>query len=154
MKKRNFLIWPAVALGVGGISYLLSRKGMEQTYPLLEKSVLTPPDWLFPIVWSILYILMGVGFALVLAKQRPGIQDAEPIWILQLGANFLWSLLFFRWGMYGTALVCLIALWLLIVIMIVVFGRTSRLAAWLQVPYLLRVSFAGYLNYVVWQLNP
>lgn len=154
MKKHSFILWPLVALGTGGISYLLSQKGMQSVYPMLQKSPLTPPGWVFPLVWSILYLLMGVGFALVLSKQGPNVQDAEPVWMLQLGANFLWSPLFFRWSMYGTALVCLAALWMLIVAMIIIFKQSSKAAALLQLPYLLWVSFAGYLNFIVWKLNP
>ena len=72
---------------------------------------------------------------------------------MQLAANFLWSPLFFRWQLFGWALLCLIVLWLLVLSMILTFAQTSRTAALLQLPYLLWVTFAGYLNYVVWQLN-
>ena len=154
MKKRAFyLLFPLVALAMGGASWLLSRKGMEASYNTLLKSSLTPPDFVFPLVWCVLYILMGIGLAMVHSKQKPGTQGAGSVWFLQLAANFLWSPLFFRWQMFGSALLCLIVLWLLVLSMILVFDQTSRTAALLQLPYLLWVTFAGYLNYVVWQLN-
>ena len=154
MKKRsNYLLFPVAALAAGGVSWLLSRKGMEAGYQALNKSPLTPPDFVFPLVWCVLYILMGVGLAIVLSKQKPDTQGAGSVWLFQLAANFLWSPLFFRWQMFGSALLCLIVLWLLVLSMILVFAKTSRTAALLQLPYLLWVAFAGYLNYVVWQLN-
>ena len=153
MKHKGYWLWPALALAVGGLSWLFSRKGMEETYPLLEKSALSPPGFVFPIVWTVLYILMGIGFAMVLNAKKPGSKAAGPIWFVQLGLNFLWSLLFFRWSLYGWALVCLILLWLAIAAMIGRFRAFSKTAAALQIPYLLWVTFAGWLNYVVWQLN-
>ena len=73
---------------------------------------------------------------------------------MQLALNFSWSLLFFGTGAYFEALVCLSLLWLVLLLMILAFHSVRPLAAWLQVPYFLWVSFAGYLNLVVWQLNP
>lgn len=153
MLKQSRLLWSAIGLAVGGLSLLLSRSGMETTYPLLEKSALTPPDFVFPLVWSILYVLMGVGLAAVLRTEKPGLAKAGRIWAVQLGLNFLWSPLFFRWGLYGWALVCLVLLWLSIGAMIRIFASFSRKAAALQLPYLVWVGFAGWLNYVVWRLN-
>ena len=151
--KINYWLFPFAALAVGGVSWLLSRKGIENGYQSLLKSPLTPPDFVFPLVWCILYVLMGIGLAMVLNKQKPGTQGAGSVWLMQLAANFLWSPLFFRWQLFGWALLCLIVLWLLVLSMILTFAQTSRTAALLQLPYLLWVTFAGYLNYVVWQLN-
>jgi len=155
MKKRfSYLFWPILALAGGGLSWLFSRKGLAEAYPLLQKSALTPPDWVFPLVWSILYILMGLGLAMVLQRNSPDTQGVGAVWFLQLAANLLWSPLFFRWQLFLAALIDLAVLWLLILAMTALFARISKTAALLQIPYLLWVGFAGYLNYVVWQLNP
>lgn len=153
MKKWNFLLFPLLALAVGWLSASLSRAGREAVYPLLNQPPLTPPDWVFPVAWTVLYVLMGVGLALVVNRGGPGVERAAALWALQLAVNFVWSLLFFGKGAHLAALVCLVVLWLLILGMIRAFSRVSPAAAWLQVPYLLWVTFAGYLNYGVWALN-
>ena len=154
MKKLAFLLFPLLALAVGGLSASLSRAGLEGVYPLLIKSPLTPPDAVFPIVWNVLYVLMGLGLALVVRKGRPGTSRAVAAWSLQLALNFCWSLLFFGAGQYLAALLCLAFLWFTIAVMMLTFHSVSHAAAWMQLPYLLWVSFAGYLNYAVWVLNP
>ena len=153
MKKFGFILFPALALGVGGLSAYLTREGMKQVYPTLDKPPLTPPGIVFPIVWAVLYLLMGIGLALVIRKGGRGTRGAALAWAIQLILNFGWSLLFFGRGEYLAALICLALLWLFIVVMILAFRSVSRLAAWLQVPYLLWVSFACYLNYAIWTLN-
>ena len=153
MKKWGFLVFPILALAVGGLAGYLSRTGLETVYPQLEKSPLTPPGAVFPIVWVVLYILMGVGLALVVYRGGPGVKQAAVLWALQLALNFSWSLLFFAGGHYLAALFCLVILWLAILAMTAAFAVISRPAAWLQIPYLLWVAFAGYLNGAVWLLN-
>ena len=123
-------------------------------YPLLIKSPLTAPDAVFPIVWTVLYVLMGLGMALVVRKGGPGTSRAVVAWSLQLALNFCWSLLFFGAGQFLAALLCLALMWFMIVVMMLAFHSVSRAAAWMQMPYLLWVSFAGYLNYMVWVMNP
>lgn len=154
MKKLAFLLFPLLALAVGGLSASLSRAGLEGVYPLLIKSPLTPPDAVFPIVWNVLYVLMGLGLALVVRKGGPGTSRAVAAWSLQLALNFCWSLLFFGAGQYLAALLCLAFLWFTIAVMMLTFHSVSHAAAWMQLPSLLWVSFAGYLNYAVWVLNP
>ncbi len=153
MKKLGFVLFPALSLGVGALAGYLTSTGLETVYPALEKSALTPPGWVFPIVWTVLYLLMGLGTALVVRKGGPGTGRSVFFWAAQLGLNFAWSLLFFNSANYLGALVCLAALWLMILAMTISFAAKSRLAAWLQVPYLAWVGFAGYLNAAVWLLN-
>ena len=153
MKKWGFLVFPILALAVGGLAGYLSRTGLETVYPQLEKSPLTPPGAVFPVVWVVLYILMGLGLALVIYKGGPGVKQAAGLWALQLALNFSWSLLFFGGGYYLAALFCLVVLWLAILAMTAAFAVVSRAAAWLQILYLLWVAFAGYLNGAVWLLN-
>ena len=137
MKKLALLLFPLLALAAGAFSWTLSGNGLETVYPLLALSPLTPPGAVFPVVWTILYLLMGLGLALVVRKGGPGTSIAVVIWVLQLAVNVIWSPLFFGRGDYLAALLCLGVL----------------AAAWLQIPYFLWVSFAGYLNYTVWALN-
>ena len=154
MKKLGFLLFPLLALAVGGLAGSLSRVGIETVYPMLLKSPLTPPGTVFPIVWVVLYVLMGLGMALVVRKGGPGTTRAAIAWSLQLALNFCWSLLFFGAGQFLAALLCLALMWFMIVVMMLAFHSVSRAAAWMQMPYLLWVSFAGYLNYMVWVMNP
>ena len=154
MKKLGFILFPILALATGALFGYLAAPGLESVYPFLEKSPLTPPGAVFPVVWTILYLLMGLSLALVVKRGGRGVGRAVFVWVLQLALNFSWSLLFFGSGAYLEALICLGILWVFILLMILSFHSVSPFAAWLQVPYFLWVSFAGYLNLVVWQLNP
>lgn len=153
MKKIGFLLFPALSLGAGSLAGYLTRGGLTTVYPTLEKSILTPPGWVFPLVWTALYLLMGIGMALVAAKGGPELPQATGLWAIQLALNVGWSLLFFGSGSYLAALLCLIVLWVMILAMAGVFASISPPAARLQIPYLLWVAFAGYLNAAVWVLN-
>lgn len=143
-----------LAQAVGALSAWVTREGVERFNACVQKPPLTPPSAVFPVVWTILFALMGVGAARVALsppfRQR---QRALALFLLQLGANFLWSVLFFNTGRYGLALLWLAVLWLLILAMLLAFRRVDRPAGWLQLPYLLWVAFAAYLNLGVWVLN-
>lgn len=155
MKKwKPYLIGVALALAVGGLSALLSGSGMDVYNEEAVKPALSPPMWLFPAVWSVLYVLMGVSAARVW-MQAPGAERSRGanLYIAQLVVNFFWSLLFFNARAYGFAVLWLLLLWLLVLAMILAFRKADRLAAGLQIPYLLWLSFALYLNISVWQLN-
>lgn len=153
MKKFGFILFPAISLGVGALAGFLTKDSLANVYPLLEKSSLTPPGWVFPIAWTVLYLLMGIGMALVEARSGPERSRALTLFGIQLALNFSWSLLFFNSGAYLSALLCLIVLWVMILAMAGSFASVSRPAAWLQIPYLLWVAFAGCLNAAVWVLN-
>ena len=110
--------------------------------------------FLFPIVWGILYALMGFGAAKIsLSPASKDRSTALNVFVFQLAVNFIWSLVFFNLQSYGLAFGVLLFLWVLIVVMIFAFHCVSPLAAWLQIPYLLWVTFAAYLNLGVWLLN-
>lgn len=154
MKKwTRFLVFPAVALAVGGLSAWLTHDAMA-AYEEVNKSPLTPPAVVFPIAWTVLYVLMGVGMALVWERDGPQERQALGLWIAQLAMNFGWSLIFFNAQAYGFALLWLILLWLLILAMTLTFHTVRPLAAYLQIPYLAWVAFAGYLNFAICRLNP
>ena len=154
MKKiTRFILFPAAALAVGGLSALLTKGAME-SYEAVNQPALTPPGIVFPIVWTILYLLMGISMALVWEKDGLQERQALALWIVQLAMNFCWSLIFFNAQAYGVALLWLAVLWLVILAMTAVFYTIRPLAGLLQIPYLLWVAFAGYLNFMIWQLNP
>lgn len=156
MEKKPWLTYVgfiALAEAVGGLSALLSG-GMELYQDTLVKPPLSPPGIVFPIVWSILFALMGIGAARVyLAPPSSSRSKALVVFAVQLAVNFFWSILFFRFQLYGFALVWLILLWVLILWMTELFSQVDRWAGLLQIPYLLWVAFAGYLNFGVWRLN-
>lgn len=139
---------------VGGLSALLSGGGMALYRDTLVKPPLSPPGIVFPIVWTILFALMGIGAARVyLAPPSSTRSRALLVFAVQLAFNFLWSIFFFRFQLYGFSLIWLIALWVLILWMTELFSQVDRWAGLLQIPYLLWVAFAGYLNFGVWRLN-
>ncbi len=155
--KQRWKTYAAFVLGteaVGALSAFLSRQGMELYTAAAEKPPLTPPPLAFPIAWGILYALMGIGAARVYLARPSGARNRGlKIYGLQLAFNFFWSILFFRFQMYGLAIWWLLALWFQILWMIRAFSPVDRPAAQLQIPYLLWTAFALYLNIGTWWLN-
>jgi len=149
---RPYVISVVLVLAASGIVGWITSEAMA-AYEAVSKSPLTPPSSVFPIVWTVLYILMGIGAAMVWRSDAPGRTRALKIYAVQLIVNLFWSILFFNLQMYGLAFFWLLFLLVLIVLMIVSFWRVSPTAAMLQIPYLIWVSFAGYLAYSVWVLN-
>ena len=141
---KTLIICIALPLAVGGLSALLTRGGM-QTFNTLNKPKLSPPGWPFPVVWTILYILMGIASYLVATSKKPN-GGALIAYGIQLVFNFFWSIIFFGAQRYLFAFIWLVALWVLILITIVKFNKVSPTAAYLMIPYLIWVTFAGYLN--------
>ena len=152
-KIKTYAVSLAIALITSGLSALLTNMGMD-SYRAAEKPALTPPEIVFPIVWTILFILMGISAARVwLSPDSRQKAQGLRLYCLQLAFNFTWSILFFNLQAYSFAFIWLIILWLLILLMIISFSKSDKLAAYLQIPYLLWVTFAGYLNFMVWMLN-
>lgn len=151
---KTYAFWILLGEAVGALSGWLTRDGMEFYKAEITKPVLSPPSIVFPIVWGILYALMGIGAARI-RLSRPSRERKRSLWLFlaQLAFNFFWSILFFNLRYFGLAFFWLAALWILILWMILSFRKTDPLSAWLQVPYLLWVAFAGYLNLGVWMLN-
>ncbi len=148
---KKLLACLAIPLAVGGLSALLTRNSME-TFKALNKPPLSPPGWLFPVVWTILFVLMGIASYLVLVSGKPN-RTALTVYGVQLVFNFVWSLIFFNMEQYLFAFVWLVLLWLLILITTVLFYRISKPAGYLMLPYLAWVTFAGYLNLGIYLLN-
>ena len=157
MKKQNWKIyafWILFTELVGFLAGLLTREGTELYGLTIAKPPLSPPAVVFPIVWAILYALMGIGAARIYL--RPASRERSAclrLYLIQLAFNFFWSIIFFNFQAFGFAFIWLVLLWALIVLMALSFRELDPPAAWLQVPYLLWVCFAGYLNFGVWLLN-
>ena len=143
---KAFLISLAIPLGVGALSTLLSG-GMD-SYSELVKPPLSPPGWLFPIVWTTLFLLMGWASYRVYTsgKDPEKVRRGLIFYGAQLAVNFLWSIVFFRWEALLGAFFVLLGLWVLILLTIRAFSKVDAQAADLLIPYLLWVTFAGYLN--------
>lgn len=154
INKKLLIICLVIPLAVGGIAALLTGGGMD-TFASLNQPPLSPPGWLFPVVWTILYILMGIASYLVLVSGKPqeDINRALALYGIQLAFNFLWPILFFSLSAYLFAFIWLIILWLLILATIVQFYRIEKTAGYLMIPYLVWVTFAGYLNLGIYLLN-
>lgn len=152
---KTYARWIALAEGIGIFSGLLSRGGMEQFQSNALQSPLSPPPILFPIVWTVLYALMGIGAARVaLMPDSPQRSRGLNLFVAQLIVNFFWSLIFFNTNAFGFAFAWLLLLWVLVALMILAFRKVDPIAGWLQIPYLIWLTFAAYLNYQVWMLNP
>ena len=151
---KKLLIALAIPLGVGGLSALLVGGGMAD-YQNLNQPPLSPPGWLFPVVWTILYLLMGY------ASYRIYVSDAPPkmktralrLYVAQLAVNFLWPLIFFGLQWRLPAFGVILILWVLIYRTIKRFGQIDEGAADWMLPYILWVTFAAYLNLGVYILN-
>lgn len=148
----SLIISLAISLGIGVLSGFLIRDSTS-IYQTLNLPRLAPPPWVFPIAWTILYTLMGISAYLIYESDSDCRKPALAVYAIQLAVNFVWSLIFFNLQAYLFAFIWLVFLWVLIVIMIRLFYRCSKLAAVLQVPYLFWVTFAGYLSFGVWMLN-
>lgn len=148
---KKLILCIAIPLAAGGLAGFLTRNGME-TFQSLNKPALSPPGWLFPVVWTILYILMGIASYLVLVSGKPN-RSALSVYGIQLIFNFFWSIIFFNFEAYLFSFVWLIILWVLILATMILFFRVSEPAGYLLLPYLLWVTFAGYLNLYIYLLN-
>ena len=156
MKKnwKPYLFWILLAEAVGGLSGWLTREGTKIYQQTIVQPPLSPPGWVFPVVWTILYALMGISAARIYqtapSKSR---STGLNLFIAQLVVNFFWSPVFFNLQAFGLAFFWLLLLWILVFRMIRNFRMADPLAAKLQIPYLIWLTFAAYLNLGVWYLN-
>lgn len=156
--KADYKIFiPAILLPlfVGGLSALLTGDNMN-IYEELKTPAFSPPAIIFPIVWTALYILMGISSGIIwLNREKNTIAATKGlfIYIISLAFNFLWSIVFFNMRKFLAAFVILLMLLYLILNTIQFYSKVSKKAAYLQIPYLLWVTFAGYLNIAIWFLN-
>ena len=152
---KSYIISILIALSVGGLSALATMNNMD-IYSQLIPPPLAPPAILFPIVWTVLYVLMGISAAMIYNTRTSTLAERKSAlytYSISLFFNFFWSIIFFnlRWLLF--AFFWLFVLWLLIIRTIMKYYKINPTAAYLQTPYLLWVTFAGYLNFSIWWLN-
>lgn len=150
MKWLKLVFWISLCMLAGFIGSLFSP---GEWYQSLQKPALNPPNIVFPIVWNILFVLMGIAAWRIGEKQRRIISVALVMFIMQLCFNALWSYLFFGMQRPGLAVIEMLFLWALILVTILIFYRIDKIAGFLLIPYLGWVGFALYLNYSIYFLN-
>ena len=154
-KYKTYIISVLIALGVGGLSALLTMKNMDIMGKLIQPP-LSPPSFLFPIVWTVLYTLMGISAAIIFEKREinpKAAREGLTYYAMSLVVNFVWSIIFFNLGALFIASIWLLLLIFLIVMTIVQYARVDKVAAYLQIPYLVWVLFATYLTFGIYLLN-
>ncbi len=151
-KVKVFIIAILIPLLVGFLSSFLTSDNMD-IYSRINTPPLSPPSVVFPIVWTILYVLMGISSAIIYLSGDKNKDDALKIYGFSLILNFCWSLIFFNLEAYLFAFIWLVILWISILYTILEYAKIDKTAAYLQIPYLLWVTFAGYLNLAIYLLN-
>ena len=151
---KSLVICILIPLAIGGLAALLTM-GSMQDFEALNQPPLSPPGWLFPVVWTVLYTLMGIASYIVLEtpSSPDATKDAFKMYFLQLGFNFFWSIIFFTLGAYEIAFAWLVVLLALIILTTTRFWHINRLAGILMLPYIAWVIFAGYLNLAIACMN-
>lgn len=144
----------ALPLSIGSVAGLFTAEAIPGWYETLNQPSFNPPNWLFGPVWTTLYLLMGISIFLVWRQSASKERNiAIFVFLLQLALNFCWSFIFFYFNMIGLALIEIILLWISIVIMLVLFYKIKPIAAYINIPYLLWVTFATILNASYYLLN-
>lgn len=130
----------------GGISAALTGKAME-AYGTMSKPPLSPPAWIFPVAWTILYLMMGLAsYYVMVSEEKYGKIMALVLYFVQLAMNFMWSIIFFNRGQYMVAFIWLMIMWGIVIVCSLKFYNLSRIAGFLMIPYILWLTFAAYLN--------
>lgn len=148
-----YILPTLLCLGLGALAGWLQHGSMVEWYPTLLKSSATPPNLFFPIAWGILYLLMGISAGRILTASAGNRGEVMTIWGIQLGFNFLWSILFFVARSPLLGMIDIVALDALVMLYIAHSYRIRRDAAWLFVPYLAWILYATYLNARILALN-
>ena len=143
---KKLVICIAIPLAVGVVSALLTRGAMSE-FGMLKQPPLSPPAWMFPVGWTLLYLISE--------EKAPGDgkERALTTYFYQLIVNFLWTIFFFNFGWYLFSFFWLLLLWGLVWKMIQQFRPINRLAAWMNIPYIIWLTIAAYLNFGIWWLN-
>ena len=151
---KPYIIAVLIVEAVGAISSWLTKVGVDRYIETVVKPPLTPPSFIFPIVWGILFALMGISVARIWLKpQSDDRTKSLIIFAVQLAVNVIWTLVFFNLQTFGIAFIIILLLLALILLMILSFGKLDKLAAKLQIPYFVWVLFAAYLNISIFLLN-
>lgn len=151
-KLKTYALSIAIPLAVGALAAIITRNSMSY-YAGLSQPTFAPPGWVFPVAWTVLYVLMGVSAGMIYLSDDDCRRDALRIYALQLLLNFGWPILFFSFQQPLIAFVWLVVLIAVIVVMIALFFAMHPKAAYLQIPLFCWVAFAAYLNFSIWLLN-
>lgn len=144
----------ALPLALGAIAGMFTSQAVPDWYASLNRPSFNPPNWIFGPVWTVLYILMGVSFFIIWMQKASKVRNlAISVYFLQLLLNFAWSFIFFYFNMIGLALVEIALLWGSIILMMALFYKVKPIATYLNIPYLLWVTFAAVLNASYYVLN-
>ena len=135
----------ALSLGTGFLSTLLTPN-IQDNYAQLYRPPLAPPGWVFPVVWTVLFILMGLAAYFIYVSDSENKSAALRLYVLQLALNLGWTVIFFRFGAYLPAFLWLVILWFLVFMLVRQFGEIDELSGKLMAPYLIWLTFAAYLN--------
>lgn len=146
MKRKPLLISLLISLGTGAVAGFLTSGSMEK-YQEMYRPPLSPPGWVFPVVWLILYALMGIAAYWIYRKDPKA--EALKLYLIQLAVNFIWPILFFNLEWYLISVIWLLLLWYLVFVMIKEFDRIDECAGKLMIPYLFWLTFAAYLNIAI-----
>lgn len=153
MKKYKYIILNiAISLGIGGLSAFFTMNSMD-IYQNINRPKLAPPGYIFPIVWTILYVLMGISSYLIHRSNHKNKETALIIYYFQLLINFSWPIFFFNYQNFLLALAILFILNILVIVLIKVTYSINHLASYLLIPYLIWILFALYLNFWIFIHN-
>lgn len=145
----------AIPVAVGLLSAFITKDNMD-IYKDINTPPLAPPGWLFPIAWTLLYVIMGISSAMIYLRRSDApdtVKRSLTYYVMSLIANFGWSIIFFNMQVFGFAFIWLLMLLYLIIRTIISYHKVSPIAAYLQIPYAIWVAFAGYLNFGIYLLN-
>lgn len=151
-KTKAYIISIIIALAAGGLSSIFAFNAMEE-YELLKQPPLAPPSWVFPVVWTILFVLMGISVAKVYLLDTEDTPSAIRLYIIQLIVNIIWTPLYFTLELRLAAFIWIILLLALVILMVIRFHKIDKTAAYLQIPYIIWLVFAAYLNLGTYILN-
>jgi tryptophan-rich sensory protein len=157
MTKSHFaklIVALILPLSIGAFAGMFTSKAIPEWYATLNRPSFNPPNWLFGPVWTTLYLLMGISLYMIWKQEKSKVRNlAMLVFLIQLALNFAWSFIFFYFNKIGFAFAEIIILWVSIVLMIILFYRIKPLAAYINIPYLVWVSFASMLNLSYYLLN-
>ncbi len=153
-KIKVYGIGIAIPLAIGGLAAFLTRNSMD-IYEEINQPFLAPPSWVFPVAWTVLFILMGISSAMIYEADAPTDDKKRAFWLygINLVVNFFWSIIFFNLGAFLGAFLWLMLLIFIIVKMMSAFYKIKPVAAYLQIPYVVWCCFASYLTASIWLMN-
>lgn len=150
----SLIIWIALLLLVGAIIGNITKTSVDTWYKTLNKSPLNPPNYLFSIVWGILYAMIAIsGWIIWYTNSFTGLKTIKQLYVVQLVLNWSWTPLFFSYRLIGASLICLCAIIIAVTLLIIKTYKKINPAFLLLTPYLLWLLFAAYLNFYIWQHN-